>query len=54
MKLTAMHFLRVNHSSRQRRWIRGVIFKKPSGFEKLIEGVYYGKHQTMPEGKKEW
>ena len=33
----------------------GCIFKKePSAFTKLIEKTYYGKHQTIPIGKKEY
>jgi len=35
-------------------FIGSITKKEPSGFEKLIENVYHGKHQTIPIGKKEY
>jgi len=35
-------------------FIGNITAKEPSAFERLIESVYYGKHKTIPLGKKEW
>lgn len=35
-------------------FIGNIVKKEPSGFERLIEQIYHGKHSTIPIGKKEW
>ncbi len=35
-------------------FIGNIVKKEPSGFERLREEIYHGKHQTIPIGKKEW